>query len=165
MAAGLTGLFGTAGAPLIYVAIFATFIVLLWALVAFRRTARTTTGIRRTADELEAALNEAEAALAAEPNILLIWRGREGEPDRVINNMHGAAKIPDDTAGIVNFAGWLELESANALVTAIAQMRDSGSPFNVGIKTIEGELLEADGRTARARPRSASGPWPANAPT
>ncbi len=148
IAAGNSGLFDQASLPLIYIAMLATVVVLLWAFVAFRRTSRTSSGTRRQVSELEAALNEAEAALGAEPNILFIWRGREGVPDRIANNMRGAAHVPAEPQAIMNFAGWLELESANALETAIAQMRETGTAFNLGVKTTDEELLEADGRTA-----------------
>jgi signal transduction histidine kinase len=148
MAAGLTGLFNTEIASPVYLTIVAALGVLLWAFFAFRGAASRAKGMGRATDELEAALNEAEAALAAEPNVLFIWRGREGHPDRIINNMHGAARVPEDPQQLIDFAGWLELESANALTQAIHRMRETGQPFNLGIKTAGSELLEADGRAA-----------------
>jgi signal transduction histidine kinase len=148
MAAGGLGLFNAATAPLIYLAVAVAVFMLLWAAVAFRRTSRVAAWHHRQVDELESALNEAEAALAAEPNVLLIWRGRDGSPDRVISNMRGAARVPDNPEAVTRFADWLELESAVSLEAAIARMRESGTAFNLGIKTSVGELLEADGRTA-----------------
>jgi len=44
--------------------------------------------------DLEARLNEAETALAAEAHVLVIWRGKAVLPDRVLGSMHGAATLP-----------------------------------------------------------------------
>jgi signal transduction histidine kinase len=148
MTVGDLGLFTTAASPLTYLAIFATVAVLIWALLVLRRLLRSASGSGRRLEELEAALNEAEAALAAEPNILVIWRGRDGPPERVINNMKGAARVPDSPEAIAEFSGWLEPESAATVESAIAEMRESGTPFNLGIMTAENQLLEADGRAA-----------------
>jgi signal transduction histidine kinase len=97
---------------------------------------------------LETALNDLEAVLTAEPHILLIWRGREAAPDRIAGDMKGAARIPATNAEILQFEGWLERESAQALTHAIGLLRERGTAFNIGIRTRTGDLLEADGRAA-----------------
>ncbi|MCB1434248.1 MAG: hypothetical protein KDK75_17605, partial [Alphaproteobacteria bacterium] len=50
--------------------------VLLWALYAIRRMSRQDVAARRRIADLEIRLNEAEVALASEPHVLVIWRGR-----------------------------------------------------------------------------------------
>jgi len=49
---------------------------------------------------------------------------------------------------VLDFETWLEPESAATLRESLAILRAAGAPFNIGIKSIEGELLDADGRTA-----------------
>ena len=49
---------------------------------------------------------------------------------------------------LADFARWLEPESAGAIGNAISNLKDQGLAFNIGIKTLAGDLLEADGRAA-----------------
>ena len=131
---GFAGLLGTAA--------------VLWALLTIRRLARHGLKSRRRIAELEGLLNEAEAALSAEPNLLFIWRGRSDAPDRIVGTLRGTARTPQDPTALADFALWLEPESALALGNAIATLRDQGQAFNLGVKTLAGDLLEADGRAA-----------------
>src|SRR5438128_2137018 len=52
---------------------------LLWAFLAIRKLARDELKARQRARELESELNEAEAALSAEPHVLIVWRGRNSD--------------------------------------------------------------------------------------
>ena len=128
--------------------IFAALIVFIWAIFVVRKLYATERRARNRIIELEADLNDAEAALTAEPNVLMIWRGREGAPERIVGDMRGTAKVPSEKTDLVHFELWLEAESAHALTSAIDQMREEGTPFNIGVRSLHGELLEADGRTA-----------------
>eukprot|EP01030_Chromulinospumella_sphaerica_P029905 gene29905-30389_t len=51
-------------------------------------------------------------------------------------------------AALVDFASWLDRDSASALNECLAELRQDGTPFNIAIKSRAGDLLEADGRTA-----------------
>jgi signal transduction histidine kinase len=125
-----------------------TMAVLLWAFFVIRRLIRDDVAARRRIVELEGEINEAEAALRAEPHLLLIWRGRNTEPDRIIGDMRDTAKVPAQRETLLDYAVWLEPESASALAAAAATLRETGISFNIGIRTKRGELLEADGRAA-----------------
>lgn len=103
---------------------------------------------RTRVGELEHLLNEAEAAILSEAQIMLTWRGRDDVPDRLTGTMHGAVKIPNTLMDIVDFQSWLERDSASTLAESVRELRQSGNPFNLGVKTKLGELLEADGRAA-----------------
>ncbi|HKQ94296.1 MAG TPA: ATP-binding protein [Aestuariivirgaceae bacterium] len=118
------------------------------ALLLVRKRTRQLSASRRRIVDLEGLLNEAEAALKAEPHLLFIWRGREKAPDRIVGDMRGSAHIPRDRNLLLDFNAWLEPESATALTTAIAALKDAGTPFNIGVHTTGSELLEADGRAA-----------------
>jgi signal transduction histidine kinase len=134
--------------PLVFSALFASAAVFLWAFFVIRKLIREEQAAERRARDLETALNESEAILTAEPTVLIIWHGREGLPNRIAGDMRGVVKVPADHAALLDFPSWLDPESAGALNDAVALMRDQGTPFNIGIRTLEGELLEADGRTA-----------------
>ncbi|MET0483465.1 MAG: ATP-binding protein [Aestuariivirgaceae bacterium] len=122
--------------------------VFIWAIFVIRRLTRDEARARRRINELEVELNEAEAALAAEPNILMIWRGRAAEPERIAGDMRGTVAVPQDAALLLDFPRWLDGESAATLGEALVAMREAGRPFNIGVRSRAGELIEADGRTA-----------------
>lgn len=111
-----------------------------------RRMGRTSA--RSRIADLEARLNEAETAIAAEAHVLVIWRGKNALPDRVLGSMHGAASLPEIPETLIDFASWLDRDSASALSDCLQQLRQDATPFNIAIKTLGDELLEADGRTA-----------------
>src|SRR5262249_53710966 len=119
---------------------------LLWAFIAARRLARSEFDARERARELEIKLNEAEAALTAEPHVLIVWRGRDCDPDRIVGDMRGIAIMPSDQRELMRFTAWLEPESASTLLESVTMLREQGSAFNIGIRTLPGELLEAEGR-------------------
>ena len=103
---------------------------------------------KRRLGEVEYQLNEAEAALQSESQILLTWPSGASMPERIVGTLHGAAKIPADIPALLSFQSWLEHDSAAHLQEEFNRMRSQGTPFNFGIKTLDGELLEVDGRAA-----------------
>nr|WP_196504935.1 PAS domain-containing sensor histidine kinase [Aestuariivirga litoralis] len=103
---------------------------------------------RQRLGEAEYLLNQAEAALNSESQILLTWPTNAPKPERMIGVLHGLAELPESIDGVMNFAAWLERDSAARLTQEIASLRDKGSAFNFGVKTLQGDLFEADGRAA-----------------
>jgi signal transduction histidine kinase len=126
----------------------AAFIMLLLALDSLRKLRRVKEAADLRIRELEIELDETSAALTAEPHVLIVWRGRDPEPDRIVGDMRGTVRVPADARELLDFQGWLEPESVGALEDALAHLRDQGAAFNIGIRTLPGELLEADGRAA-----------------
>jgi signal transduction histidine kinase len=126
-------------------AVVGAFALLLFS--ALRRS-RAEAAARRRIAELETRLDEAESALAAEAHVMLIWRGRDHMPDRLVGSMHGAANVPTAIAEVADFRGWLDRDSAGALIECLDDLRHDGTPFNIAVKTLADQLLEADGRTA-----------------
>lgn len=135
-------------ASLALAAILFAIAVFIWALFVVRKLSRDEAQARRRITELEVELNEAEAALTAEPNILMIWRGRALEAERIVGDMRGIVTVPQDAAMLLDFPRWLEVELASTLGEALVAMREAGRPFNIGVRTRSGELLEAEGRVA-----------------
>ena len=134
--------------PLQQVVILVAIAYLAWSFVAVRKLGRDAREAKARIVEVEAQLNDAEAALASEPMTLLVWRGREGLANRVVGGIRGAAAVPVEPREIEEFSRWLEKESAATLVSAVDALRAKGAPFNFGVRTLSNELLEADGRTA-----------------
>ena len=98
--------------------------------------------------ETEFLLNEADAMLNAEAHILLAWRGTTHMPDRMTGSMMGTVNMPSDSEGIMDFASWLEPDSCVMLRDGLGELRSSGKAFNIGVRTVDGDLVEADGRAA-----------------
>jgi signal transduction histidine kinase len=100
--------------------------------------------------ELEFNLNEVEAALYSESQLLLVWRGQDEQPHRLAGDMHGSAKVPASLDAVADFKTWLEPDSVTEVHSNLTALRMSGRAFNIGVKSLAGELLEMDGRPAGA---------------
>ncbi len=137
-----------AGDPVTLLVGAAALALAFWAVLSLRRMGREESQARRRVAELEVRLNEAESTIAAEAHVLVMWRGRDGLPARMLGSMHGSASVPASVEGLLDFPGWLERDSAEAIVGALGTLRAAGTPFNIGVRTTANELLEADGRTA-----------------
>jgi signal transduction histidine kinase len=141
LTSGTAGMFNSLGLLLVASTLAAT-------IYRIRKLKTSDTRARRRVGELEHLLNEAEAAINSEAQLLLTWRGSEDTPTRLIGSMHGLVKMPGAMMGLMNFVEWLEPDSATILKDNLAILRQSGVPFNIGVKTKIGELIEADGRAA-----------------
>jgi signal transduction histidine kinase len=124
----------------------------------YRKLKQSEENVRRRLTEVERQLNEAEAAIESEPQIMISWRGRSEEPERAIGRIHDMRGIPTSTDALIKFENWLDNDSASLLGSALAELKTIGTGFNVAIKSNEGDLLEATGRvvaglaTLRIRP-------------
>ncbi len=121
------------------------------ALLKISRYSRELRAARQRTGELEFSLNEVEAALYSESQIMLVWRGRNEKPDRMAGSMHGAVLVPATMEELSSFPDWLDPDSASDLKQRLATLRETGRAFNIGIKSLRGELMEADGRAAGAQ--------------
>lgn len=132
--------------PLLGLAFLAT--LTAWAVLGRYASIQVEEETAARAAELEARLNEAEALIAAEPHLLYIWTGAEADPYRVGGSLPDVKGVPQDTETQIRFAKWLEVASSETLSQGLATLRKDGTPFNFVVRTIDGALLEADGRTA-----------------
>jgi signal transduction histidine kinase len=134
--------------PLTSFLTLAAIAVFVWAFRVVRMLSQSETKARQRINELEIRLNEAETAFAAEAHVMIVWHGKEEFPSRVIGSMYGSAKVPSTAADMLNFPAWLEADSSNVIEDCIRTLREMGKPFNIGVRTLNNELLEADGRAA-----------------
>lgn len=118
------------------------------ALVRAKATETTLNIAKQRLGEAEMLLNQAEAALNSESQILLTWPASAEKPERMVGQLHGLAELPGTIDEVMNFPGWLERDSAARIAAEILLLRDKGSAFNFGVKTLQGDLFEADGRAA-----------------
>ena len=123
-------------------------LIFLWALYAIRKLSRSEAIALRKFKDSESRLNETEAIMSAEPGILVVWKGRNEIPNTVSGDMYDTAQVPTRPELLLEFSSWLSSESAQTLQDCIEALRNNGSAFNIGVRTKESELLEADGRTA-----------------
>ncbi len=122
--------------------------VSVFAFFALRRLRLGGQALRQHIAELEGRRNETETALAAERHAMLVWRGREEVPERLVNTLRNELTIPDEPENLIQYRNWLDADSAAALKQAVAELRQSGRPFTVAVRSLSGTLLEAAGRAA-----------------
>ncbi len=113
-----------------------------------RKLQRSEQDARRRLAEIENQLNDAEAAIKSEAQVLFTWRGRHEVPDRMAGGMQGVVKMPSSLSEAIIFENWLDMDSATLLREGLQFLRHEGRPFNFSVKNLQGELLEADGRAA-----------------
>ncbi len=93
-------------------------------------------------------LNEStlETLLAAEPQALLTV-AESGEAELLVASLPSALGVPRDTAGLLNFADWLDSISSQDLDDVIDALAERGEPFNLALRTQRDRYVEIDGRT------------------
>jgi signal transduction histidine kinase len=123
-------------------------IIMLWAVIAVRRMNSARSRDSHRIAELEGELNEADAVINSEPSLLFIWRGSDNRPDKVAGDLRGTVQIGVDRNRLDDLSSWLDDESFTAVSQALDVLRQSGTAFNIALKTRAGELVEADGRVA-----------------
>jgi signal transduction histidine kinase len=136
-----TGLISSVGLLFVGVALAAS-------LYRIRKLARSELNARRKLADIEHQLNEAEAAIQSEAQVLLTWRGRDSAPDKMVGNMHGLVKMPAKLTDVMEFDSWLDADSAVLLQQGLQALRTGGQPFNFSVRNKQSDLIEADGRTA-----------------
>ena len=70
-----------------------------------------------------------ETLLTAEPQALLIV-AESGEAELLVASLPAALGVPRDTAGLLNFAGWLDASSAKELDNAIDALAERGASLH-----------------------------------
>jgi len=91
----------------------------------------------------------ARAFLSAEPQIVIIWRSAEGEPD-----IEGDLSLILDAPlprRVLAFGAWLSADQAQSLEALVDRLRERGEGFREGLVTQAGRHLEAEGRAIGSR--------------
>lgn len=93
-------------------------------------------------------LDDARALLSAEPHLMLLWRGAADEAPVVSGALPDEFELPERLDDQLNFSSWLERNDGNHLAAAITELKVTGTPFNVFVRTLSGGRLTADGFAA-----------------
>ncbi|MBA2125552.1 histidine kinase [Hyphomicrobium methylovorum] len=100
--------------------------------------------------QLRRNLAAAEAIIRAEPQVLIFWE--QGQAVRIVSHtLTDVAGLPESHTEILRFGQWLEAASAHNLKAALDTLFVDGRSFSVILKTIEGGILEGEGRAAGGR--------------
>ncbi len=82
--------------------------------------------------------------MAAEPQIIVSWSSRNGEP--VIEGDTDIAVPGEPSRRVLAFGAWLAPSHAQALGNALDALKNGGERFHLGLRAIDGRYFEADGR-------------------
>lgn len=100
--------------------------------------------------ELRRNLATLEAVIRSEPHVLLFWE--QGQQARVIaQTLTNVAGLPDNSEDMLRFGKWLEQRSATQLTAVLDELFRKGRSFNIILRTIAADHVEAEGRASGGR--------------
>lgn len=82
--------------------------------------------------------------IAAEPQIIVSWPSRQGEP--LIEGDIDLVAPGQPARRVLAFGSWLAPAHAQALENALDALKNGGERFHLGLRAIDGRYFEADGR-------------------
>ncbi|MEM8876455.1 MAG: ATP-binding protein [Pseudomonadota bacterium] len=95
-------------------------------------------------DALQARVDRAERFLASDRQILIAWPS-DGSPADVECGSFAVIDAPSEPGEILDFAGWMDSESATRLNAAVNGLRKDGTVFEMVSGTNGGATLEVSG--------------------
>ena len=104
----------------------------------------------RAAERFRASESTLEAVLAAEPQVLLSWGGPGSRPEVLAANLPIGLGVPREPEPLLRFEEWLDAPSAQELDEALTSLADQGVLFNLILRTVGQDYVEADGRAVGA---------------
>lgn len=97
--------------------------------------------------DLSLAAQRNEALLNLKDQRIVVWDG-QGAKAEVIGILPDDCGAPNDRASFMAFGRWLRPESVIAFDRAVAALRDNAKTFDLVVETINGTLLDVNGRTS-----------------
>lgn len=94
--------------------------------------------------ELRARYDRYATLIAAEPQIIVSWPSRRGDP--VIEGDTDLVVPGQPARRVLAFGAWLAPAHAQALESALDALKNGGERFRLGLRSIDGRYFEADGR-------------------
>lgn len=101
----------------------------------------------REAERYRLSESTLDTLLAAEPQALLTV-SESGEPELLVATLPAELGVPRDANGLLSFADWLDLGSAQELDAALDALAARGEGFNLMLRTQGDRYVEIDGRVA-----------------
>jgi signal transduction histidine kinase len=99
---------------------------------------------------LNAALDRSEALLDADDQRTIVWDSAVGEA-QVFGGLPERVGAPVERGAFLAFRTWLSAEGAATLEAAADKLRRNGESFQTALRTMNGSLVEATGRTSGRR--------------
>lgn len=112
-----------------------------------RRLEGTIAQLRQARASAVARIDRLENILETEDSLMLVWEGAERVP-AVAGHLPESLNFPEGIDQLLEYEGWLETKSAEALRAYQDHLRTHGEPFRLTLCTTHGVYLEATGRTA-----------------
>lgn len=97
--------------------------------------------------DLSHAAQRGEALLNLKDQRIVVWDGSNRKAE-VVGGLPETSGAPRDRAGFLAFGRWLRPDSVAALERGIIALRDKAQSFNLTIETVNGTLLDVQGRTS-----------------
>ncbi|MGF1620317.1 MAG: ATP-binding protein [Rhodomicrobiaceae bacterium] len=140
-----------AGNLLIIALVSGVIIASIGATVLFHRAAaRARRGEERAEEAMKALRQEldvAQSIVMAEPQVLVAFEA-DGTPRLVNHVLDAKFGVPVKLRNLVRFASWLERGAALSLEARLHELKSSGRPFEITLKTLSGPHVEAEGRAS-----------------
>ncbi|MDX2263934.1 MAG: PAS-domain containing protein [Hyphomicrobiales bacterium] len=128
--------------------------VILFAMAAAALLLRSANRARRAeklaADETAALtrqLDLAKSMMTAEPQALMVCEG-DAEPRLAAYSLAPASGVPAKPRMLLRFGSWMEQSAASLAEAHYRRLREAGEPFSLIVKTLQGAMIEAEGRAA-----------------
>ena len=123
----------------------AALLAAVWLIRERGKTAEQNSALRGRIADLTADLERSDLLLASRDSRIAVWDSANSKVD-LIGSIPADSGVPQDRAHFLAFGRWLEAGSATSLDRALAALRDRGVVFEVSLRTITGQEVEALGR-------------------
>ena len=120
------------------------------AVLFLRAASRARASEARSAEAIKAMRQELEVAqsiVMAEPQVLVAFEP-DGTPRLVNHLLDAKLGVPAKLRNLLRFASWLERSAAATLENHVKELKSSGRPFELTLKTLAGPHIEAEGRAS-----------------
>jgi signal transduction histidine kinase len=98
---------------------------------------------------IRAKLDRAEVFLAAEPQIVIAWDLKEGDPE-ITGDLSLVTDAPV-ARRVLGFGSWLPPETAQKLDSLVDKLRQRGEAFHLAVESLGARHLEVEGRAVSGR--------------
>jgi signal transduction histidine kinase len=120
------------------------------AILFHRAATRARRGEARAEEAMKALRQEldvAQSIVMAEPQVLIAFEA-DGTPRLVNHLLESKFGVPLKLRNLMRFASWLDRGAALSLESRLQELRSSGRPFEITVKTLAGSHVEAEGRAS-----------------
>lgn len=100
-------------------------------------------------EDLRARNDRADLLIASEPQIVVAWGGRGGDPE-IEGDLGIVADLPVPRR-VLAFGSWLPPGHAQPIEAAVDRLKARGESFRMTLRSLSGRMIEAEGRPVMGR--------------